>query len=153
MRMKVTAFSLCSFLLLTGITYGAQTEVYGDFSVKPGRFIYYDMGMVQGTGTPRCSCDTGAIVQECPYNSFYSDTDQGEFCYDHFSPASRQYGRVDAPTFLNVAAGGQVEIGSGDIKISKMGSGIILQATNGSNCYRVTVDNAGVLHTTSVACP
>lgn len=33
------------------------------------------------------------------------------------------------------------------------GNGVILKATDGANCFRVTVDNAGVLSTASATCP
>ena len=41
----------------------------------------------------------------------------------------------------------------GDIAVSTQGYGLILKATNGANCYRITVDNNGLLSTTQVSCP
>jgi len=46
-----------------------------------------------------------------------------------------------------------LEVAGGDIGISTQGNGLILKATDGATCYRVTVNNAGVLATASVTCP
>lgn len=43
--------------------------------------------------------------------------------------------------------------GSGDAAIPNQGSGLILKATDGASCYRLTVNNAGTLSTASVTCP
>lgn len=157
MGKRVGLFSMCALLLLTGITYGAGTEVYGDFSVKPAPYEYFSMGIVSICGgILRCSCDETLFSQECPNQFFYSDSDQGEFCYDIFDATacwSRQYGRIDRTPTLNVTTNGLVEIKSGDVSVSKTGCGIILKATNGDNCFRLTVDNSGVLHTSSIDCP
>ena len=37
-----------------------------------------------------------------------------------------------------------------DVAIRSQGKGLVLRATNGNNCYRLTVDNAGVLKTTAL---
>ncbi len=158
MTNKIVTFSMCALLLLTGITYGAQNEVYGDFSVKPAPYEYWSMGAPFGVcGSPRCSCDETLLSQECPNNFFNSDTDQGEFCYDIISTSpcySREYGRVDTTPMLNVTSNGLVEIKSGDLSISKTGYGIILKATNGDHCFRVTVDDSGQLQTSAIVpCP
>jgi hypothetical protein len=42
---------------------------------------------------------------------------------------------------------------AGDVGILTQGNGLILKATDGANCFRVTVNNAGVLATASVTCP
>lgn len=43
---------------------------------------------------------------------------------------------------------------SGDLAlILQQGKGLVLRASDGANCYRVTVNNAGVLSTTTVTCP
>jgi hypothetical protein len=47
----------------------------------------------------------------------------------------------------------KLEVATGDVYVSNNGSGIILKATDGANCFRVTVNNAGALASTSVACP
>jgi len=47
----------------------------------------------------------------------------------------------------------KLEVVAGDIGISTQGNGLILKATDGATCYRVTVNNAGVLATASVTCP
>jgi hypothetical protein len=47
----------------------------------------------------------------------------------------------------------KLQVASGDAAITAQGNGIILRATNGSNCYRLTVDNAGTLSTALVSCP
>jgi hypothetical protein len=40
-----------------------------------------------------------------------------------------------------------------DVYVSTPGKGLILKATDGANCFRVTVNNAGVLATAAVTCP
>lgn len=47
----------------------------------------------------------------------------------------------------------RLEVAGGDIGISTQGNGLILKATDGATCYRLTVNNAGVLATASVTCP
>jgi hypothetical protein len=48
---------------------------------------------------------------------------------------------------------GNVSADTGDLAIATQSKGLILKATNGPNCYRVTVNNAGSLKTASVSCP
>ncbi len=66
--------------------------------------------------------------------------------------------------FMTVQGDGKVGIGTenpnaklqvsgGDAAISSQGSGMILRATDGPNCYRVTVNNAGALAAALVTCP
>lgn len=57
------------------------------------------------------------------------------------------------PEGYGAAFGGKVRILNGDLSIAAQGKGIILRATDGTNCYRITVSNVGLLSTTSVACP
>jgi hypothetical protein len=47
----------------------------------------------------------------------------------------------------------QLQVETGDVYVSTQGKGIILKATDGANCFRVTVNNAGTLTPTSIACP
>ncbi len=51
------------------------------------------------------------------------------------------------------APNAKLQVNSGDVFVQTQGSGIILRATDGANCYRVTVNNAGTLATTVIACP
>lgn len=46
----------------------------------------------------------------------------------------------------------RLHIFSGDVNIEQIGSGIILKSPNGQ-CWRVTIDNAGNLVRTAIACP
>jgi hypothetical protein len=72
------------------------------------------------------------------------------------------FGSSAANQFLIRAAGG-VGINTnapkaaldvtGDVYVSNQGNGIILKATDGANCFRVTVNNAGTLATTLITCP
>ncbi|MBI4397057.1 MAG: hypothetical protein HY548_08185 [Elusimicrobia bacterium] len=41
----------------------------------------------------------------------------------------------------------------GDVAVLTQGKGVIFKATDGANCFRVTVNNAGSLATTQVTCP
>ena len=47
----------------------------------------------------------------------------------------------------------KLQVAGGDAYIETEGKGLILRATDGSNCYRVTVNNAGTLGTALVSCP
>lgn len=42
---------------------------------------------------------------------------------------------------------------AGDLQVLTQTKGVILRATDGTTCYRVTVNNIGTLSTTSVTCP
>jgi hypothetical protein len=71
-------------------------------------------------------------------------------------------GQVNASDFLkngapvvssqwsDVSAG--VKYAAGDVAVAMAGKGVVLKATNGPKCFRVTVNNAGVLSTAAVAC-
>lgn len=48
--------------------------------------------------------------------------------------------------------GTALEVGNGDVYINDIGNGVIVKSPNG-NCWRITVDNAGVLTTAQVTCP
>ena len=53
------------------------------------------------------------------------------------------------------APGAKLQVGNGDIAITTQNNGLILRATDGTKCYRVTVtstDNGG-LHTAEATCP
>ena len=49
--------------------------------------------------------------------------------------------------------GAKLQVTGGDAAITTQGNGMILKATDGASCYRVTVNNAGTLATASVTCP
>jgi hypothetical protein len=51
------------------------------------------------------------------------------------------------------APNARLHVAGGDAAITSQGSGVILRATDGANCYRVTVNNVGVLSTAVVTCP
>ena len=51
------------------------------------------------------------------------------------------------------APNAKLQVTSGDAYVQTQGKGIILRATDGPNCYRVTVNNAGVLATALITCP
>ena len=51
------------------------------------------------------------------------------------------------------APNAKLHVSAGDAAITTQGNGLILRATNGPNCYRLTVDNAGVLAQALVPCP
>jgi len=61
-------------------------------------------------------------------------------------------------TNVNVGVGvllptAKLQVTDGDVYVQTQGKGIILRATDGSNCFRVTVNNSGTLSTASVTCP
>jgi hypothetical protein len=47
----------------------------------------------------------------------------------------------------------RLQVTGGDAAITTQSKGLILRATDGGTCYRVTVNNGGILSTTSVPCP
>lgn len=47
----------------------------------------------------------------------------------------------------------QLQVTSGDVYVETQGKGIILKATDGPGCFRVTVNSAGTLAATSITCP
>lgn len=47
----------------------------------------------------------------------------------------------------------KLQVVDGDIAITTQSNGIILRATDGPNCFRVTVNNTGTLSTNLVSCP
>jgi hypothetical protein len=51
------------------------------------------------------------------------------------------------------APNARFQVAGGDAAVSSQGSGLILKATDGAACYRVTVNNAGILSQTPVTCP
>lgn len=72
-------------------------------------------------------------------------------------------GAAEAFRFV-IKSGGNVGVGTtepraklqvtgGDAAISTQGNGIILRATDGPNCFRITVNNTGALATTMATCP
>lgn len=56
---------------------------------------------------------------------------------------------VTGPGLFQVSG---VGIFSGDLRTQNQGAGVIMRATDGANCYRVTVNNAGALSTAAVGC-
>jgi hypothetical protein len=51
------------------------------------------------------------------------------------------------------APNAKLHVSGGDLAVTTAGSGVILKATDGANCFRVTVNNAGALSTAPTACP
>ncbi len=52
-----------------------------------------------------------------------------------------------------LSAKARLHVVGGDVAVTTQGNGIILKATNGPNCYKVTVENTGVLSTALMTCP
>jgi hypothetical protein len=67
-------------------------------------------------------------------------------------------GLSEAPEDTRVGIGtsapkAKLHVEGGDVYIKTQNNGIILRATDGANCFRVTVNNAGTLKATAVTCP
>ncbi|MDA8105303.1 MAG: hypothetical protein M0Z71_07940 [Nitrospiraceae bacterium] len=52
-----------------------------------------------------------------------------------------------------LAADARLKVVTGDIVSTAQGNGLIMKASDGANCFRITVNNAGALSTSSVTCP
>ena len=82
---------------------------------------------------------------------------------DTSAPAASDELNIGGAIFGNLASGNigvgtaapysKLEVAGGDIAATTQGTGLILRATDGANCFRVTVNNAGALSTVSVPCP
>jgi len=57
---------------------------------------------------------------------------------------------IEQPTGADVNWGANI---GGDVGIRVQGTGLVLRATDGATCYRVTVNNAGALAQGAVTCP
>lgn len=62
-------------------------------------------------------------------------------------------GNVGIGTQGSSSATAKLQVGGGDAAISTQGAGLVLRATDGANCFRVTVNNLGVLSTSPATCP
>ncbi len=49
--------------------------------------------------------------------------------------------------------GAKLQVSGGDVAITTQANGLILRATNGAACFRLTVNNVGALSTAPVGCP
>jgi hypothetical protein len=47
----------------------------------------------------------------------------------------------------------KLQVAGGDAAVTTQGKGVILRATDGTNCFKVTVNNAGTLSTAAITCP
>lgn len=70
----------------------------------------------------------------------------------------RVAGPNNVPTGTNVGIGttaptARLHVATGDAAITTQGTGLVLRATDGPKCFRVTVNNAGTLSATEVPCP
>ena len=54
---------------------------------------------------------------------------------------------------VGAVPGAKLHVSGGDVAVTNQSSGLILRATNGPQCFRITVDNSGALNTAPVACP
>ena len=59
-------------------------------------------------------------------------------------------GRVGVGT---VSPNARLQVAGGDAAVTTQGKGLILRATDGPNCFRITVNNAGALSAAAVPCP
>jgi len=160
MKKNISALIAAALFLFAGLAYGEDTEVWGDFSVNGGNYYYTRGNTTSGLLTPRCLFDTSVNTMtdpaECPSPGFYTDIDQGATCYDQMdfatSPdyhayASYIYTRsiASTPSFVVTK--------TGDAYVPTQGTGLILRATTGAGCYRITVNSSGVLQQAFVTCP
>jgi hypothetical protein len=66
---------------------------------------------------------------------------------------------VTAGSFSGVTTGtgpnpnAKIRMTIGDVAVLAQGNGLILRATDGANCYRITVNNMGALSTSPITCP
>jgi len=152
--LKLSFFISGALLLLTGIAYAEDFEVWGDFSVNGGTYYYTRGSSEMGLLTPRCPCDTSINDSgECPFPGFYSDVNEGQVCYDQYFVMSMEAIYLSIPYTRSVAATPAfVVTKNGDAYIPTQGNGLILRSTDGPECYRVTVNSTGIQRS-QITCP
>ena len=140
---------------------GTQSGGVGDFAEVAARFRQRTAGThsavsidaLTGQDAILYLSESGAAVW-----GIRNDSDQGAKFQIRF-----QGGGANAPLFTLQTTGevgigtttpnAKLQVTSGDVYVQTQGKGIILRATDGANCYRVTVNNAGTMSTALVACP
>lgn len=132
-----------------------------------------------GTTAPGENLHIAAVEPGIVWETTGAATDEKKWSVDSFGNQWRLFAANDALNFWheairvtrsgpfvssiafphgNVAIGSadanaRLQVNGGDAYIRDQGSGIILRATDGSNCYRLTVNNAGAVTTTLLSCP
>jgi len=160
MKVKTALMGAVALLFCAGTTYGEQTDIFGGFSIAAGNYTYVATTQSIGAQSPSCPCDSFSSSFDCGV-FFYSATDLGPKCYDVMYSTSYEFDRSDTKKTFAVTPDGRIEVNtlsrvdikSGEIAVLTSGSGIILKANNGSNCYRLTVNNTGTLQTALISCP
>lgn len=66
--------------------------------------------------------------------------------------ATTNFMSVGSANFNSPTPKSALHVFEGDVNIDRIGSGIIMKSPNG-NCWRITIDNAGNLVRTAIACP
>jgi hypothetical protein len=140
---------------------GTQSGGVGDFAEVAARFRQRTAGThsavsidaLTGQDAILYLSESGAAVW-----GIRNDSDQGAKFQIRF-----QGGGANAPLFTLQTTGevgigtttpnAKLQVTSGDVYVQTQGKGIILRATDGANCYRVTVNNAGTMSTALVSCP
>jgi hypothetical protein len=148
-------------LLLTGGNVGIGTStptrklsVKGDFEVKAIQYLYVPGNSVNGSLSPRCSCDT-TYSYNC--STFLQDWDQGATCYDWYSYEqwvstgfggyyqtiymSIPYTRTLATPSLTVDTTG-VRLGGVAQKVRIAGTGLSLKDETGNSPGAVYFENS-----------
>ncbi len=114
----------------------AQTLVTGDQNTSVGAFAFVQDTLVNATAI-------GARATVLQSNSLVLGA------INNINGATADT-RVGIGTTLPKA---RLDVATGDILIGAPGAGIILKSPNGALCRKLTVDNAGALVTTAIACP
>jgi len=174
LTLLVTVLMITIVMALSGSGSSGQVAFWSNSTDLTGsNNLYWDNNNSKlgiGTTGPAYKLDVNGSWALRGNGYFYNST---AYAYDptnnkylaFFATGGKGYvGMLDTSPLILQTNGGKVGIGttgpnaklqvnSGDIAVATQGNGLILKATNGANCYRLTVNNAGVLNTTSVTCP
>jgi carbonic anhydrase len=94
---------------------------------------------------------SGNTYQRAASLAFYN-TNTGPTPWTIYADAPTSYVGIGSYTPVMPEPRSRLHVFNGDVNVDQIGSGIILKSPNGS-CWRITIDNAGNLVRTAIACP
>ncbi len=93
---------------------------------------------------------TYSLPSEGPFGNWkYEVTYNGDTVIKNFELIEKNSTRVGLG---NLKPATQLQVSKGDVYLDNIGSGVVIKSPNGQ-CWRLTVDNSGVVVSTSIICP